>query len=286
MATRLVCLGYDAKMGFTLGDWTVLKAAAVDNNTVLFFRSGKEAALPWIEKRFPPKPLTLKVKVDREIGLLLAKDPSDKADVGRAGHWVLRKSSRSIGGAFEAYNPSSPRDAVVSIDDDWAREDLVVHSQSRLPITSDYDLAAIVPQSGPYRFLPAGMTAGKAAAPGSLERPAAAGKAGLTEEILKKKLAEISDPRFGFSNPWVDQMTAELNRRLGDQRLMHGPQALYAPPQMSNSKGPALFDAQLANGSNETLIAFCPDNTVHLWYCSTPQSSRGILPQYLPTFSG
>ena len=39
------------------------------------FRAGKKAAVRWIEQGFPAKPLTLKCRVDPQVGLVDTRQP-------------------------------------------------------------------------------------------------------------------------------------------------------------------------------------------------------------------
>jgi hypothetical protein len=68
--------------GITRRHWTEFANYAAARGIFLFVRGGKEAAIPWIERNFPGKPLSLSfLKVDPRAGLLFARTPSDQADL-------------------------------------------------------------------------------------------------------------------------------------------------------------------------------------------------------------
>jgi hypothetical protein len=152
-------------------------------------RGGKEASIPWIERGFPGKPLALKTKVDPALGLLVARDAHDRAQAQEAGHFVVTRGGTGLqlaGARATASLPSGPMMAV------WAREGVVVDGVRRMPFTSDYDLAAVLPVDFAY-----GRDLGQQRLDGSV------------------------------TSPWAEQLRHDLNRAFGSERFRHGPQAQY-----------------------------------------------------------
>jgi hypothetical protein len=180
--------------GFVPAHWQTIRTFAAARGYVLAFRAGKKAAVPWIEHGFPAKPLTLKCKVDPRVGLLMAVRPTDHEDAERAGYPVLvaagvdgfvaKLGTREAFGGQRFTRVSAP----------WAQADVVMDPTTRRPITSDYDLAAIVDTRHPDYYLTYGSLA------------AAANR----------------------TNPVTAAIAAELNRLFGSTRIVHGSEAQYS----------------------------------------------------------
>jgi hypothetical protein len=181
--------------GITRDHWRVVSEFAADRGYVIALRTGKKAAVRWIDKRFPGKPLSLKIKVDREVGLLIARDAAERAAAWRAGYAVLEKSGPAefvarLDGGRDAFRG----DRFSRVRHPWAQDGLVMDPKVRLPLTSDYDLAAVVDtQDFDY----------------ALTYASAAGGANRT-------------------NPLIAAVAGELNRKFGSPRILHGSEAQYS----------------------------------------------------------
>jgi hypothetical protein len=186
-----------AFFGITRDHWRIVSEFARDRECVIALRTGKKAAVRWIEQRFPAKPLALKIGVDREVGLLIAGCPSERESAWSAGYPVLEPAAapasefvaRLAGerDPFRGQRFSRPRHP-------WAQDGVVMDPTARLPITSDYDLAAVVDtRSFDYQGTYASMAGGP-----------------------------------NRTNPFIDAVATELNRGFGTPRIVHGSEAQYS----------------------------------------------------------
>lgn len=182
--------------GITPRHWQTLVTFARTRGYVIALRAGKRAAVPWIERGFPAKPLALKCKVDPQVGLLFARTLDERVEAERAGYPTLQPVADSRGellaklgrnDAFSGYRFQQAREP-------WAKSDLVIDPATRLPITSDYDLAAVVDTRQ------ADYTLTYASAAGTTNRTNVATRA-------------IAD---------------NLNALFGSRRIMHGSEAQYS----------------------------------------------------------
>lgn len=183
--------------GITRAHWLVVSEFVKEKNYVIALRTGKRAAVPWIEQRFPAKPLSLKIKVDRTVGLLIARTPADREHAWRANYPVLEAVDprgtefvARLAGGREAF----PRERFSRIRHSWARDGLLIDPAAKLPITSDYDLAAVVDTE---QFDYSGTYASLASA-------------------------------ANRTNPLIASVSATLNRAFGSPRILHGTEAQYS----------------------------------------------------------
>jgi hypothetical protein len=183
--------------GIAPAHWEAIIGFVRDKGYLIAVRGGKKAAVPWIELGFPAKPLDFKkCKVDPKAGLLMADNPERRAEAERGGFPVLEavpgQPTQFVGRlqakeAFAGYRFNQTRDS-------WAQAGLILDPAARLPITSDYDLAAIVDTEQPDYFLTYGSVVGSASSTNAISS--------------------------GIVN--------ELNRRFGSRRIMHGTEAQYS----------------------------------------------------------
>src|SRR5262249_40357483 len=144
----------------TRSHWEDFRAVAGDPDRprVLLIRAGKPAAIPWIEKNFPAKPMAFKSKVDPVVGLLFARTRAERDNALAAGHLVLDRLRDAAGMPRHTALPAfvgegrDPRGQPVrkvfnKAEHPWAQEALIVDSTSLKPFTSDYDLAAVIDPS-------------------------------------------------------------------------------------------------------------------------------------------
>jgi hypothetical protein len=196
--------------GITWRHWQILADYARSRKCVLCIRCGKRAAVPWIERGFPAKSLDFKeCKVDPHVGLLRARTVAERSEAARRGYPVLEAASTDpaefvakLGGrdAFEGarFNASNHGWLRLALRRLPSRkpEDLklIIDPHRGLPITSDYDLAAIVDTANPDYYLTYASWAGSA----------------------------------NRTNPHTSGVVAELNRLFGTRRIMHGTEAQYS----------------------------------------------------------
>jgi len=195
MASAVLTVADPTAFGFLPAHWHTIQGFARNRGHVVAFRAGKKAAVRWIEQGFPAKPLTLKCKVDPRVGLLLAHDADDRAQAEQAGYPVLEPLAggndfvAKLGQteAFGGYKFTRVREP-------WAQARLVIDPATRRPITSDYDLAAVVDTRQPDYYLTYASSAGTA----------------------------------NRTNPATAGIARELNQMFGSIRIMHGSEAQYS----------------------------------------------------------
>ena len=179
---------WQPRFGIARAHWDALREYAASRELFIYVRGGKESSIPWIEKGFPGKPLSLKTKVDQSLGLLVARDGYDRKQAQDAGHLVVTRVAAGfqLVGAKGATSPlpTSPTTA------QWARDGVVVDGMKKLPFTSDYDLAAVLPVDLNYTR-------------------------DLGQHVLEGSV----------TSPWAEQLRTDLNRAFGSERFRHGPQA-------------------------------------------------------------
>jgi hypothetical protein len=166
-----------------------LASYAAGHKLYLFVRGGKQSAIPWIEARFPGKPMELGfLKVEPRTGLLWATS-SDERRVFQAGHLVLHRSRTGYRAVGANGMPASTRE----YRDSWAGAGVVIDARSGLPFTSDYDLAAVIP----------------------------ARDLDYTQDVAGFRVGQSR------TSALAEQARADLNRVFGSERVRHGPQSLY-----------------------------------------------------------
>jgi hypothetical protein len=216
--------------GITSKHWRAVSLYAF-NKYYVMIRAGKAAAIPWIEKGYPAKPRELGfVKIDPEIGLLVATDPQKQASAKEVGHFVLEP--RKITG------PTGARDQLVAVnkrgeelkerfDQSWARRGMIVDAESHLPFTSDYDLAAVID----------------------------------TKRFEYDDTIGSIPGKGNRTSVFIEFVRSELNARFGSKRIQHGTQAQYEG-DLASAK---TKDNDHMPGEPERILAFCADSRVRLF---------------------
>lgn len=195
------------RFGMTLRHWATMSLYAQARGYVLCVRAGKPAALPWIAHDFPAKPPAFKkCKVDRAVGLLFARRADERMEAQRAGYPLLE----AVPGAPAEFvarlegQPPLPDGRFSLQRDSWLRvasglasrsslNGLVIHPVRRLPITSDYDLAAIIDTARFDYYQTFGSMAGGTS----------------------------------FTNAYTQAVSRELNKLFKSERIMHGTEAQF-----------------------------------------------------------
>jgi hypothetical protein len=237
---------YDDSYGMTARHFRIFQDVAAVREVILFVRGGKKAAIPWIERGFPAKPIFLKAKVDPSLGLL-------KLGVGESRqaayhHLCYVVDELPNGKGLVANCPEHPFRPSIPVnfrESPWSMlsfsssnlQGLVIQESSMLPYTSDYDLGAVVPVRG-----------------------------GISAAI------HADEPRswqYGFqknlTSRLVESVAAELNRRMCEPtgnvrtspRVMHGANAQYS--------------GSPANRDNEPVLIFLPKYRVESFLAPTVQ---------------
>lgn len=191
----------------TIRHWLTMAHYARARGYVLCIRAGKPAALRWIEHDFPAKPLDFKkCKVDRAVGLLFARRPDERMEAQRAGYPLLQTVAGTPGEFVARLEGQAPLpDGRFSLQrHPWLRvvsglasraslDGLVIHPLRRVPITSDYDLAAIIDTTRFDYYQTFGSMAGGAS----------------------------------FTNAYTQAVARELNKLFKSERIMHGTEVQF-----------------------------------------------------------
>lgn len=279
--------GYKPVYGFAPSHWRIIQNYARISATVLLFRSGKEASIPYIERKFPAKPMSFKTKTDPRLGLLIADTPDAIDSVARAGQWMLREHDRREGW-FIAYSPLAPDVVRAEFEKavcPWAAANVVVRADKdpHLPFTSDYDLAAIVRPIQQFRVLPSTLITSKQTDVRPLTSTLKTGSDLFAKDNIKQVSAHLGDRQRGFENIWTQHVRERLNDLLGDERIMHGPQVLYVNADQVSAQSLPYIELGISKTradktpEPDTLLAFCPSGRVevHSWSCAA--DSHAIL---------
>jgi hypothetical protein len=184
--------GSPVQYGIVPTHWNAMQLFARNKHYVLCIRGGKSASVPWIQQGFPAKPLDLKIKVDPVLGMLLARTQPDRENAWSKGFPVLAAIDGQRGG-FVAKLSRETAFQGKQFKQSWAQIGLVIDPQAQLPITSDYDLAAVIDTQHPNYYTTYMSIAG------------AADRNNLT----------------------VQAVSAALNKAFGSPRILHGSQAQY-----------------------------------------------------------
>ncbi len=206
-ATQLLSTGDASRFGVTRRHWVTLAHYAQARRYILGVRAGKPAALPWIEHDFPAKPMHFKkCKVGRAVGLLFARRADERIEAQRAGYPLLEAVPGTAGVFIARLEGEAPLlDARFSLPSHpWLRvasglasrgslDGLVLHPLRRLPVTSDYDLAAVIDTTRFDYYQTFGSMAGGAS----------------------------------FTNAYTQAVSRELNTLFRSERIMHGTEAQF-----------------------------------------------------------
>lgn len=209
-----------ASLGIARSHWEAFAGYAFAKDYYVFIRGGKEASIPWIERDFPGKPMELGfLKVDKDLGLLKAKEPEQRLKVFALGHSVVMEK-KDAGGAREMvaflHDEGRPLGAG---EQEWAVPDVVIDKATRKPFTSDYDLWSVVDA----RAFDYGSTIG-------------------SDPLLGK----TPGGKVSFTSSLVEEVRTELNALLNSKRFLHGSQVQFVATQ------------EQANDP-ERIVGFCPD---------------------------
>jgi hypothetical protein len=260
----LIAESGDAKLfGFTTDHWNAIRQYASDGKLYVFFRGGKQAAVPYIERGFPAKPSAIKAKVDATLGLLVVAE----ADAGAArakGFYVI--DSVAADGSYVATTAAGNQASGKA--SGWTPRPLVVMTRvdaSLLPITSDYDLAAVFDATAHTndQYAQAAVLGGYR----HVSEP---------KDYWKEYDSKTRTSRGGESN-LSERVRLELNELLGPpDRIEHGPQAVYQPGQLASASPGGDGD-----DTSDRIIVFCPQMKVYWHKPTSVLESQEILFEYM-----
>lgn len=177
--------------GMTAMHYNAVLRVAKQRGLVIMFRNADEACEKYIQKGFPPKPLEIKAKtVD---GIATAKNTSEQSGAIEAGMMVISKDGKSVlhqpPGSLEVLVKPIPKD-LMNIPGYKPLPGHVIHPNLKQPFTGDYDLLAIV---DPKDF---------------------------NSNAVGIKMGGPSSK--SLSNPFDDEVIADLNKAIGESRVVHG----------------------------------------------------------------
>lgn len=236
-------VAWSPRYGIAHGHWVALCAYAAERQMHLLVRGGKEAAIPWIRQQYPGKPMDLGfLKVDPELGLLIAPE-KERPKVFALGHYVLTASGGP--GAYVAVRARGSHREQLSrtfTESELRRvsgrstplelEGVVVDALTKLPFTSDYDLAAVVGAGEGFNYY------------GTFGSMSAA--------VVGARPGEKRD----LTNLYVEQVRAELNHRVG-RRFLHGSNVQYY--------GDDAIGTSFGNKPGEEIIVFSADHRAYVF---------------------
>lgn len=253
MRTGRVGVTYNPKYGISSRHFRIFQDVAALRQVVLLVRGGKPAAIQWIDRGYPAKPMFLKAKVDRTLGLLKLDGPGDPS-LPAAQHHLCYVVDLDATGKLIAHSPEHPTRKSVSLDltkAPWREfagrlsvlKGVVLEESSLLPYTSDYDLGAVL----------------------------------VVGAGLKVATDHVPPVNYQFkfqknnTSALVDSIAAELNRRMTEPnanrrtapRVMHGANAQY--------------DGNPANRDNEVILVFWHDHRVERFVAPTQAASATMM---------
>jgi hypothetical protein len=236
---------------------------AREDNCAIIVRVTKAACVPWIAKRYPAKPSSVwKIKNSPRTGLVTCSDRHPQFSyqeqvehAWEAGYYVLEEPVRASrpgpsppcgitatptledGTTFgkipaplngpEASNHLVARRRQHVLDVQFPKERFevgqVIDPARLLPLTGDYDLMSVFPvdNAGGKNLVLVHSDADSA-----------------------KKVEEVAPGvwlRKQRTNPYVTGIANKLNRKFGDERIMHGAHELKYDPDENNTDGCTVF---------------------------------------------
>jgi hypothetical protein len=261
----LIAESGDAKLfGFTTDHWNAIRQYVSDREFYVFFRGGKSEAVPYIERGFPAKPSAIKAKVDAKLGLLVVSSPADAGDARGKGFYIVESAGPD--GQYVASTGNGRRRSGKA--DRWPARANVVMAElagNLLPITSDYDLAAVFDANAHTndQYSQAAVLGGYR----HVSEPA---------DYWKEYGQQIKAPPGGESN-LSKRVREELNCIFGaPDRIEHGPQAVYQAGQLASAAPGGDGDE-----TSDRIIAFCPEMRVYWHKPSSALESQEILFEYM-----
>jgi hypothetical protein len=258
---------YEMRFGITKRHFGIFQDVAAFGRWILMVRGGKPAAIHWINQGLPAKPIFLKAKTHRQLGLLILPDSERGArgdakkltGLEAAQHhlcYVVQRAPGPGDGTLVAHNPQHPTRETLTVDlGRWPWNDPLLRQhrgelaglvldESGLPFTSDYDLGAVIPVGGSL------------------------------DDVGRRVVREHTWKDFdNTTSPLVEYVTAELNRRMLEprgnvrtsRRVMHGPQAFYGTKESP------------ASDRNELVLIFHPTRKVECFVAPWVEDAAAVL---------
>ena len=223
-----------ADAGLPLKHFSAFKTTARETQTIILLRKTNPKSRRWIEKGFPGKPKELEfAKTSESTGLTTAKN-SHEANKARS---VTKKEMSGKDTGLQYYvvdanrkSASNARGDLLDLSGaDWpVQQNQIIDPSFRKPIPGDYDLMDVINPDNK----------------------------GQNITLL------LSDNKFktNFTNPITNRIARQVNRKLDQPRVLHGPEAAYGG-----------WDRIKAD---EVIVAFFPDGT------TTAFNRNGVIELY------
>ncbi len=161
----------------------MFKQVAQEVNQTILVRLTNPKSTPWIERGYPPKPITIKAHTSKITGIVTAADAGEISAARRAGFFVIDADlvPRDANGLPMRF-PKRP---------EWPLEpNQVIHPTQRLPLVGDYDLLGVIDPAAPGRNLTLAASQG--------------------------------NWLLDWNNPRTRAISEQLNARMDQPRVMHG----------------------------------------------------------------
>ena len=178
---------YLPSTGMPQGHYASFQAAAEELELIVVVRNTNPRSKMWIERGYPPKPMTVKCHTSKKTGKVTAVTPSEIADCRTAGFYVIDSDSVARRGPNEALQGRFPFNTP-----EMNEPGQVIDPKQRKALVGDYDLMGVID-------------------------PAATGRNLVLVTSNGVKMNNLMSPD-------VERARAAVNRRLDQPRVMHGAQ--------------------------------------------------------------
>lgn len=179
-----------SRAGMTVRHFRAFLKASREMKQIIAVRFTNPRSIPWIEKGFPAKPLTIKANTGAHSGIVTVAEASNPAKRAKdiqealdAGYLIMDPDgiARGAGGrTLDLRNRA-----------DWPVEaGQVIDPTVGKPLVGDYDLLAVIDPSAPGRNITLAASDGAAVA--------------------------------NRTNPIIERVSRYVNELMGEQRVMHG----------------------------------------------------------------
>ena len=176
---------YLPSTGMPQGHFASFQAAAEELGLIIVVRNTNPRSKPWIEKGYPPKPMTIKCHTSKKTGKVTAVDSAEIAQCRAAGFYVIdpdtvarRKPQEVLPGRFPFNTP------------EMNEAGQVIDAAKRKALVGDYDLTGVIDPEAP----------------------------GSNVVLITSNGVRMSN----LVSPDVEKARMAVNRRLDQPRIMHG----------------------------------------------------------------
>lgn len=193
---------YLPSTGMPQGHYASFQAAAEELELIIVVRNTNPRSKTWIERGYPPKPMTIKCHTSKKTGKVTAVTPAEIAQCRTAGFYVIDSDCVARKGPNEALQGKFPFDTR-----EMNEAGQVIDGVQRKALVGDYDLMGVID-------------------------PAATGR----------NLVLVASNGVKMNNLMsldVDRARTAVNRRLDQPRVMHGAQDQFG--DFPESGGAAAF---------------------------------------------